>query len=231
MSAGYGIAIRGIVADQAVFTSLNRRGSMSGYHLVSRSAGVEQDEAVELATWAPSHGSLIVDRRNRVSINFQSLSSQRFALSRTCEGAPEYSGRGGRQLYTHFLLFDLEALKSINYHVFALYHDAMALGYPYYRENPPAKLEAVRFSSLQVVPPASEFEARAAREGLPPLGPLKAELEANLALQWSFEGDRIALAECLLGVLERRLVPRISFSTSLRPSSVRPYRLCLTGAD
>ena len=47
-------------ADQAIFTSLVRRGK-SGYHLVARSPGITEAEAGSLARWAPSHGGLIVD--------------------------------------------------------------------------------------------------------------------------------------------------------------------------
>ena len=47
-------------AEQAIFTSLPRRGK-AGYHLVARSPGVTDAEAKALATWSPSHGALIVD--------------------------------------------------------------------------------------------------------------------------------------------------------------------------
>src|SRR5208337_2441493 len=53
-------------------------------------------------------GSLLLDQYNRVSVNFHPLPSGRFALSRTCEGPPEYSGRGGRQLYTHIMIEPVE---------------------------------------------------------------------------------------------------------------------------
>jgi hypothetical protein len=45
-------------AEQAVFTSLLRRGR-GGYHLVSRSKGVHAADAQSLARWAPSHGALM----------------------------------------------------------------------------------------------------------------------------------------------------------------------------
>ena len=44
-----------MLAEQAIFTSLARRGK-SGYHLVARSPGVTESEASALATWSPSHG-------------------------------------------------------------------------------------------------------------------------------------------------------------------------------
>ena len=83
------------VAEQAIFTSLPRRGK-AGYHLVARSPGVSDSEATTLATWSPSHGALIVDAPNRTSVNFLPLPGGRFALSRTCEGRPSTAaGAGG----------------------------------------------------------------------------------------------------------------------------------------
>src|SRR5271170_5441446 len=97
-------------AEQAIFTSLPRRGK-AGYHLVARSQGVSDLEAGALTTWSPSHGALIIDAANRTSVNFHNLPSNRYALSRTCAGLAEYSGRGGRQLYTHTLIVDDKMLK------------------------------------------------------------------------------------------------------------------------
>src|SRR5262245_2516480 len=121
-------------AEQAVFTSLPRRGR-GGYHLVSRSRGVDETDAQALTQWAPSHGALIVDGTNRTSVNFLPLPSGRFALSRTCSGPPEYSGRGGRQLYTHFLIVDDAGLQAVGFQPFSLYRDAMALGYLLYQPD------------------------------------------------------------------------------------------------
>ena len=98
--------------EQAIFTSLPRHGR-GGYHLVSRSKGVSGQEAQAISRWSPSHGSLLQDQSNRVSVNFFSLPGGQFALSRSCEGPPEYSGRGGRQLYTHILIIDSKNLEAV----------------------------------------------------------------------------------------------------------------------
>src|SRR5262249_47040117 len=113
-------------AEQAIFTSMTRLGK-SGYHLVARSPGVSESDAITLATWSPSHGALIVDAANRTSVNFHPMPGGRYALSRTCEGPPEYSGRGGRQLYTHALILEKAKLQQACYQPFALYRDALAL--------------------------------------------------------------------------------------------------------
>ena len=216
-------------AEQAVFTSLVRRGR-EGYHLVSRSRGVDESEAQALARWAPSHGALIVDRSNRTSVNFHPLPSGKFSLSRTCAGPPEYSGRGGRQLYTHALIVDGAALESVAFRPFSIYRDAMALGYFLYQPNPKDVLEPVRVSQVHPIRDA-DFWASRARE----LDLLKPRLVVDRLLsgqtvQFTYNGDRTALAECLIGMLPAQAARRTSFATSLVPSAVRPFTLSLLSA-
>lgn len=215
--------------DQAIFTSLVRRGGMSGYHLTSRSTGVSDAEAGALTTWSPSHGALIVDRDNRTSVNFHSLPTGRFALSRTCEGLPEYSGRGGRQLYTHFLIFDHALLKATAFQPFAIYRDALALGYLRYRPAPESILKPVMLSQVYIRDDEEIWLERAKLWGLPSLDELRQHMERDVQVKYAYAGDRIRLAECVINLLHPEAVPMISFSTSLQPSTVRPYKFCLVG--
>ena len=213
-------------AEQAVFTSIPRRGR-GGYHLVSRSRGVGSTDAQALARWAPSHGSLMVDEKNRSSVNFHPLPSGRFALSRTCAGPPEYSGRGGAQLYTHFLILDETALQAAQFQPFLIYRDAAALGYFSYHPDPGEILTTVNLSQLHPQRTAAYWAEQAAKLRLPSLAPLQKQLHSKLPLQFAYSGDRLALAECLMGQLPPELVRCVSFSTSLVPSSDRPFVLTL----
>jgi len=192
---------------------------------------VDETDAQSLARWAPSHGALIVDRNNRTSVNFHPIPSGRFALSRTCAGPPEYSGRGGHQLYTHFLIVDHAALESAGFHPFAIYHDAMALGCFLYQLNPKEVLEPVRLSQLHARRDAGSWVDRAGELGFPKPRLVMDKLLTGQPLRVAFSGDRNALAECLIGMLPSQAVPRASFATSLVPSSVRPFALSLVGAD
>jgi hypothetical protein len=213
-------------AEQAVFTSLARRGR-GGYHLVSRSRGVGAADAQALARWAPSHGALIADGRNRTSLNFHPLPSGRFALSRTCAGPPEYSGRGGNQLYTQFLIVDTAVMQAVGFQPFSIYRDAIALGYLLYQADPSDVLEPVRLSQLHPAWDAAFWAHRAVELGLPPLEPLQQQLQSGHPLRFAFSGDRIALAECLIGSRSPEVVTGTSFSTSLVPSTDRPFVLTL----
>jgi hypothetical protein len=66
--------------------------------------------------------------------------------------------------------------------------------------------------------------------GLPLIEPLLNRLKSGRAVRYAYVGDRIALAECLIGSLPPDAFRRISFTTSLAPSKVRPYIISLVGA-
>jgi len=212
--------------EQAIFTSIMREGR-GGYHLVSRSKGVHETDGQAIARWSPSHGSLIVDQYNRVSVNFHPLPSGRFALSRSCEGPPEYSGRGGRQLYTHILILDNEGLQAVAGQPFVAYHNALALGHMYFRPAPPRILDPVELPVFHFPRTQLEWIDRAEELGLPDLRPLRNRIQSGRAVRFPYSGDRTLLAECLIGCLDPDDVRRLSFATSLQPSSVRPFVLTL----
>ena len=211
-------------ADQAIYTSLDRRGK-SGYHLVARSPGVSEGEATALARWCPSHDGLIVDAASRVSVNFHALPGGRFALARTCRGRPEYSGRGGWQIYTHVLLLDLETLRRSGFRPFRLYRDALALGYPHYRLDPPAVLGRVPLPVFYPKRDAGSWSPSARTLGLPTFDSAVHQLDAGQEVVVAFGGNREALAESILDQVEPGMVLATSFATGLHPSAVRPFRL------
>jgi hypothetical protein len=56
---------------------------------------------------------------------------------------------------------------------------------------------------------------------------LQRQLRSGEPLQFGYSGNRIDLAECLIGLLPGELAINTSFSTSLVPSSDRPFVLTL----
>jgi hypothetical protein len=214
--------------DQAIYTSLPRAGQ-AGYHVVSRSRGVSDADARALSSWSPSHDALILDEANRVSVNVHPLPEGRIAVSRTCEGPPEYSGRGGRQIYTHAILIDPSALQQSGTQPIALYRDAMALGIFRFRPDPPPTLDEAELGRCH--PQIGSDRSGVLLADLGPidldLAALRNRLESGDRVEVRFPGDRIRLAEVLLGSLRRGVAETISLSTSLRSSSARPFRICL----
>jgi hypothetical protein len=213
-------------AEQAIFTSLTRRGR-AGYHVVARSPGLSESDTTSLATWSPSHGGLIVDSANRTSVNFHPMPGGRFALSRSIAGPAEYSGRGGRQLYTHALIIDPIALRSVADHPLTLYRAVVPLGYFHYRADPEPRLAPVRLPSTYPQLENSAWAERARALGLVGLDRLGSRLGSGESIQIAHPGDRTALAECLFGLLPVEARRSVSFATSLLPSVVRPFHLVL----
>jgi hypothetical protein len=210
--------------DQAIFTSIVRLGR-AGYHVVSRSPGVTEPEATALATWAPSHGALLVDEQNQTSVNLHPLPSGRVALSRTCMGPAEYSGRGERQVYTHALIFPESSLEVS--HPIALYRDALALGFLNYHSDPEPVLDLVKLGHVHRHLDPQACAQRARELGFDGLDDLHDKLATGRTVRLQFPGNRIDLVECLLAVLPKEVAAETSFSTSLQPSAVRPYKLVL----
>jgi hypothetical protein len=219
-----------VPADQAIFTSLVRRGK-SGYHLVSRSPGVSEGEANALASLAPSHDGLIVDAMNPTSVNFHPLPGGRIAISRTCQGRAEYSGRGARQVYTHAILIDTDRLKRSGYRPFSIYRDVLALGYLHYQADPDPALKKVALSHVYPRPDELGWSALAREIGRQRFEAIVLQLDAGQNVILPYDGDRAALAEALVSRLSPECLVKKSFATSLHPSSVRPYRLNLVAAS
>lgn len=215
-----------MLADQAVFTSMVRRGK-AGYHLVARSPGVSESEAAAVATWSPSHGGLVVDAANKVSVNFFPLPSGRYAVARTRPGRAEYSGRGGRQLFTRAVIVAAAQLGEADYRPFAVYRDALALGHLAYDPSPAPALPRVELSTLHVPADVEALGGFVRELGAPVVDSVLNQLEAGRPVVLPYPGDRARLAEYLLSRLPPEAALATSFATSLRPSSVRPFTLNL----
>jgi hypothetical protein len=125
------------------------------------------------------------------------------------------------------LIVDDAVVQSVGFHPISIYRDAIALGYLMYQPEPGEVLEPVTLSRLHPVRDAAVWADRAVELGLPPLEPLQKQLQAGHPVRFSHSGDRIDLAECLIGLLSHELVTGTSFSTSLVPSSDRPFVLTL----
>ncbi len=216
-----------MIVDQAIFTSLDQDGT-AGYHLASRSRGVTEPEAVAAATWSPSHEGLAIDPANSVSFQFFPLPSGRFAVARTCQGPPEYSGRAGRLVYTHILFITNEQLRRAGDSPIAIARDAFVLGRSIYQADPRSTLDAIELSDHY--PRQSEPYRRdiTAQADMPNLDQTISQLRSGRNVRLQFSGDRVLLVERLLGGMKPEEIPQVSFSTSLVPSAIRPFRLILS---
>jgi len=219
-----------VLVEQAIFTSA-RTGHGDGYQVVARSPGVVEAEARELSTWGPSHGALNSRRDEASSVNFHQLGSGRFCISKTVAAGGEYSQRGGARIYTQSLLVAPEIFARFANNPFAVLRAAWAKGVLAVHEAPPAKLPA-----FSLVGRSTSID-----EGL--LGQLadhwKAARVGRLVAAAMSDGCKLLVGaeknETLFGglincfPLECR--PDLTFTTGLRYSPRRPYRLTTTEDD
>jgi hypothetical protein len=176
-------------------------------------------------TWSPSQSGLIVAAANRTSVNFHPMQGGRFALSRTCEGLAEYSRRGGRQLYTHALIFDTKALRPVADHPLAFYRATLPMGYYHYRTDSEPRLDPVRLPSTFARLDDSAWTDPARVLGLSDLDNLRGRLARGQPVQLAHPGDRTVLAECLLGLLPCEARREVSFATIESRMSNGPCRM------
>ena len=210
-----------MIVEQAIFTSAETQFAR-GYHLVSRSPGITADVIPTLNRWCPSHASLLRDAEDAASLNFHPLDAGRFVLSRTMHGAQEFSNRGGRQVVTVLLVLDQGQLDNYRYNPLAIARVALSLGYLRLPVRFPAQLPRV------VLPDKCESESmRAANTSV------KAPcLEEASRLLRGDDSVAIVAAQRVHSIVEQILLTapvherrQLSFTTGLRPSRQRPFRL------
>lgn len=219
-----------MLIEQAIFTSA-RTDRAAGYQLVARSDGILERDAQDLAIWGPSHDSLWDTGADATSTNFHRLPSGAYCVSRTSIAGVEYSGRGGRQVYTQCLIVPPEVLARFAFQPFGLLRAALGQGSLQVHPDPPQRLEP-----LKIMGRRSTVDLALVTEVYPELGHrwLATLLEAlaqcpAVGLVAGPRGCRVvaALVECL--PLDARA--EFSFSTGLKFSPRRPYRLICLPAD
>lgn len=215
--------------EQAVFTSAETSRT-AGYQLVAKSNGVSEEDARTLSTWGPSHGALLSSGRQASSVNFHALPSGNYCVSRTTPSGNEYSGRGTR-IYTQCLVVSSETLRHFANNPFAIVRAASGSGLLKQYEMVPASLETVALvGRAPIVDPS--LLSRARREfGPKTIARLVQEALqcTSMAIAGTPSGDLAVAA--LLNCLPPKIRPEFSFSTGLRTSARRPFRVLVLGDD
>ncbi len=220
--------------EQAIFTSA-RTPRFDGYQLVVASPGVSTQEACELARWGPTHDSLWDDSPNGASVNFRQLQTGTYCLSWTTRGGAEYSRRGGDRIHTHCWLVPPEVFHRFCGNPLKLFDAISANTGLHATDDIPKTLEpltlvgrASAVDSWLLQPWKDNDESRRL------VVLLEAVLDAMLhddILAVATGRDGILLCRQLLNLLPISLRESFSFSTGLRFSPRRPYRLNLLAND
>lgn len=212
-----------VLVEQAIFTSA-RTSRLDGYQLVAVSPGVTDDDARELATWGPAHDSLIQDETHETSTNFHPLGPHKYCVARTMLGGAEYSGRRGRQVYTHSLIIKKRDFVRFHNNPFELLIAALAREDVRPQDNYPNDLPVLR-----LLPSGDAVSARMIVEH-------RDDTTLRKLVAWFQEGltqDRLILSgyeddgefSQFFNLLPVAARPWFSFSTRLKYSTGRKFRM------
>lgn len=208
--------------EQAAFTSV-RTQHTQGYHLVGRSPGIDETVAQWLSQWGPTHAALADTNVDASSLSFFHGPGEKMAVARSVYGCPEYSERGGLQVVTYFAVFQRRQLSGYENNPLYLIQSLTSAGCLRFQH------ESVEDLPLLEVPNHS-FAARC--ENHRSLTPLSAELQHVTA---AIQDDRrvavlgsaaphVSLEQLFLHTpSDQRL--ELTFTTGLKPSVHRPFRL------
>jgi GTPase-associated protein 1, N-terminal domain type 2 len=205
--------------EQAIFTSAQTSFGR-GYHLVARSSGVSERLAQQLSLWAPSESCLVDGDIDADSLNVFPLDDDWIAISRTVCADAEYSDRGQFRMETNFLTAQRSQLAGYDYNPVSVARMAQACGHLRLREALPAGLQPVELPSVGTR--NSSLRDDAVDNGM------------AASILERYRTERIVVAGCdspraLLHAILNRLPAEhrldLSFSTGLKPSNHRPFRL------
>jgi len=216
--------------EQAVFTSAETDRA-AGYQLVAASAGLSEADARELAVWGPSHASLLNSGPESVSFNFHPLPSGAYCVSRTTPAGFEYSGRGAARVYTQCLIVPADVLGRFANNPFAVLRAASAAGFLEVHQRVPDRLEPLRLVGRAAVVDSVLLTQLASNPGPDRLAALvKAALSSeSLATAGDLATEHLVAG--LINCLPPECRTEFSFSTGLKYSSRRPFRIVALPGD
>lgn len=219
-----------MLVEQAIFTSAQTERS-AGYQLVASSPGVCDADARELAMWGPSHDSLLEEGADAVSINFHKLPSGAFCVSKTTPAGGEYSGRRGPAVYTQCLVVPADGLARFSNNPFALMTAAFAQGSLRVFDRIPDELEPFRLSGRAAAVDQALLGQFLADPGVTWLSAMIEAAISRPAVVLVAGQHRQRLIAGLLNCLPPECRTEFSFSTGLRYSPRRPFRLVCVAGD
>lgn len=213
----------GMQLEQAVFASSDR-GCVKGYQLVSKSAGIGTDVALELTRWAPTQ--LPSDAPDRGTISAWRLLNGTFAIARTVHGGPEYSNRGGIQVVTMFLLVPVDQMELYDFNPIAVARTAIAFGHlrlPFHMRA--ENLPTVMLPNQPVFRSITDRQTEPVSERRKTLIGELAEL-TRISQPFAVTGlsDPIDCVELLVATMSVHQRMKFSFTTGLSPSIRRPLQ-------
>jgi hypothetical protein len=217
--------------EQAIFTSV-KSSRLDGYQLAAVSSGITPDVSKELTVWGPAHDSLWDTRRDARSVNYFPLNSgSTFCLSWTTVSGEEYSGRGGGRIYTQMFLLTRDQLARFANDPFLILRALAASGRLVVHEEVPDSLPTVPLLGRSD-PPAAVLKAQTLDEiGKSVFAELVDAVATSPRVAVLTSGHVERLFQAILHALPLEDRPSISFTTGLKESTRRPFKLFVLPND
>ncbi len=221
-----------ILLPQAIFTSARRDGAgeRAGYQLAARSSGIDDELAAKLSAWGPAHDALEPALADEPSWNFHPLADNLWCASASRYAGAEYSGRSGARGYTQMFLLDRETLSRFANRAYLILEALDASGRLEPFEEPPPVLPETPLLGRSSEPRLDLIE-----QAQDEYGEALSEIVESLAHGVQvFAAARSPCPRLLAAAIEaipteQRL--EVSFSTGLRYSARRPFRLQAIGME
>jgi len=215
---------------QAIFTSL-RGQRMAGYQLAATSEEIGDDLARELNVWGPAHDSLLDESAEEPSVNFHPLGAEHFCLSLTSSGGAEYSGRAGARIYTQMFILSREALARFDNNPFLILRAIESAGRAAVYDELPQRLRSIPLVGHAGEADVSRLEQQLEQLESEPLISLATAVLESPSVGLATSLSARSLVSALFRLLPREKRLKVSFTTGLRHSPRRPFRLFLLPSD
>lgn len=215
--------------EQAIFTSAETDRS-AGYQVVAAGKALSRDDLGELAVWGPSHDALLSQAPGAASVNFHPLPSGAFCVSRTTAAGWEYSGRGAR-IYTQCLIVPPEVLRRFANNPFAVVRAATACGAIQVHDEIPDVLEPLELAGGTAPVDLALLARLAANPGPDWVAALVDAALTSVSVAVAGASSAEQLIAGLINCLPPECRTEFSFTTGLKFSSRRPFRIVAIGGD
>jgi len=216
--------------EQAIFTSV-KSIRLDGYQLAAASPGVTDAIAQELTVWGPAHDSLWDTRRDARSVNFHPLASGGWCLSCTTLAGAEYSGRGGGRVYTQHFLLPPEVLDRFAHDPFLILRALAAAGRLVVHDEVPEKLPRIPLLGRSEQPDPTLDSQVLDEVGAKVFDGLVEAVANSPSVAVVTSGHVERLFEAILHAFPPKDRPSISFTTGLKDSPRRPFKLFVLPND
>ena len=212
-----------ITVEQAVFAS-NSNSRVRGYQIVARSAGVDGQVTHELVKWSPSHGGLVNEQRQATGLCYFRIGKRRLAFGHSVYGTPEFSGRGGLQTVTSYLVTCPEHLAGFQNDpwIFTLFARSQGLlrYHPVLPDTLPAIPMQAAWSFGRLLCPASlkSVDIEVAEKALDAIA-------GDRRVAIIGPGNTVPTLRWILKHMEEERRLDLTFSIGIQPSVQRPFQL------